>query len=177
MAVFLWWRIKHVTWVNTCLLWPIPVRKISGLCAKKSINIWHSIGFSVTWLKPKGGKNPILTLFMKQLMLSTAFPPAELHTAIQTLMTPRSVNNSNMNCWSKSIWKDLFLQLIKRDDRLLSNYRVQKMPYSPVKSPHHKANVKIRSDHDAPSVPAKSISLNLDNNQVGWVLLLLLARL
>lgn len=58
MAVFLWWRIKHVTWVNTCLLWPIPVHKVSGLCAKKSINIWHSIGFSVTWLKPKGGEIP-----------------------------------------------------------------------------------------------------------------------
>lgn len=134
MAVFLWWRIKHVTWANTCLLLSIPVCKLSGLGAKKSINIWHSIGFSVTWLKPKGEKNPILTLFMKQLMLSTAFPPAELHTAVSTVKTPRSVNNSNMNGWSKSIWKDLFLQLIKCDDRWPSDCRVQKTPYAPVKS-------------------------------------------
>ena len=56
MAVFPWWRIKRVTWVNTRLLLPIPVCKVSGLCAKKSINIWHSIGFSVTWFKPKRGK-------------------------------------------------------------------------------------------------------------------------
>ena len=44
-----------MTWVNTRLLLPIPVCKVSGLCAKKSINIWHSIGFSVTWFKPKRG--------------------------------------------------------------------------------------------------------------------------
>lgn len=33
-------------------------------------------------VQAKGGQNPILTLFMKQLMLSTAFPPAELRIAI-----------------------------------------------------------------------------------------------
>lgn len=77
-----------------------------------------------------------------------------------------------MNCWSKSVGKDLFLQLIKCDDRLLSNCRVKKMPYSPVKFPHQKANVKTTSHSNMPGVSIKSNSLN-PNDQVVWILLLL----